>query len=149
MPRAKKTIEAEPTPKAKKDKFFYGTGRRKRAVARVFLYKKKGDILVNDVLVSDFYKTEKEIQTIFKPFHTVGISYPSTEYSATVKVFGSGTESQLGAISLGFARALVESNEEFRPTLRSQGLLTRDPREVERKKYYLRKARKRPQYSKR
>jgi len=153
MPRTKKSGEKETNVKekikAKKEKAFVGTGRRKSAVASVFLYPKKGDFIVNDKEISEFFRTEKEKLSYLRPFHLVGVSHPESSYSATIKVSGSGTSSQLSAVVLGLSRALIESNPEYRDLLRKYGLLTRDPREVERKKYFLRKARKRPQYSKR
>ena len=84
-----------------------------------------------------------------KPFHTVGVSHPQAKFSATVKVSGGGKTGWLEAIRLGFSRALIEYDPSFKAMLRSAGLVTRDPREKERKKPFLRKARKRPQYSKR
>lgn len=132
-----------------KENLIIATGRRKTAVARVFLYPEKGDFYINDKKVDEFFSTEKDRLAWKKPFHTVGVSHPSTQFSGTIKVSGSGPSSQLDAVVHGVSRALAEINDEYRTALSRGGLLTRDPRMVERKKYYLRKARKRPQYSKR
>ncbi len=125
------------------------TGRRKTAVARVFLNKNKGDFTVNDVNVKDYFKTEKEQLQWTKPFHLVGVSHPGSKYSATIKVNGSGKSAQLDAITHGISRALAKLDPEWASILRKQGLLTRDSRMVERKKPNLHKARKATQYSKR
>jgi len=129
--------------------FVAGTGRRKTAVARVFLYEGKGKFLVNGKDIKDYFTSEKESLTWQRPFHLLGVSHPSSQYTATIKVYGSGKSSQLGAVMHGLARALCALNEENSSVLRKYGLLTRDSRMVERKKYWLRKARKAPQYSKR
>ncbi len=156
MPRTKKLKLEEPTekkdeitPRSKKEKVFIATGRRKSSIAKVFLYPKKGDFLVNGVPLDEYFTSEECKTQWLRPFHIVGVSHPASTYSASVKVMGSGKSSQFDAMVLGFSRALVIASPEFRPILRKQGLLTRDSREVERKKYFLRKARKRPQYSKR
>lgn len=129
--------------------FFSGLGRRKRSVARVWLRLEKGDLTVNDKPINDLYKTEEAKLTWVKPFHLVGVSHPTAKYSGTIKVAGGGVASQQEAVALGLARALAISNSGFDAILRKQGLLRRDPREVEAKKYYMHKARKAPQYSKR
>jgi small subunit ribosomal protein S9 len=125
------------------------SGSRKTAVARVFLYPEKGEIFVNDKKIDDHFSREVEQVAWKKPFHTIGISHPGAQFRGTIKVSGSGPSAQLDAIVHGISRALAEMDEEYRTALSKAGLLTRDPRMVERKKYYLRKARKRPQYSKR
>jgi len=125
------------------------SGKRKTAIARVFLYKVKGDILVNYMDIDDYFTAEKERLAWRLPFHLVGVSHPGSKFSATIKVEGSGKSSQLGAVVHGISKALASLSEENRKILRKSGLLTRDPRMVERKKYFLLKARKRPQYSKR
>jgi len=125
------------------------TGKRKTAVARLFLYEKKGDFLINDKTLKDFAKTEESILDLKKPFHLVGLSHPESQLSGTIKVRGSGHSAQIGAIAHAFSRALATMSEGNRVILRKAGLLTRDSRMVERKKPYLRKARKAPQYSKR
>ena len=142
--------EKTETKKAKKnDGLITGTGRRKEAVARVFLYEKKGDITINDKSIEEYFPLEKDQINVLKPFYIVGISHPTAKYSATIKVHGSGKSAQVGAVIHGISRALAVLSEENRIVLRKQGMLTRDSRMVERKKYYLHKARKAPQYSKR
>lgn len=135
--------------KSNKKEFFSGTGRRKRSVARVWLYEEKGEFTVNDKTVKEFFPSSKDTLDWVKPFHTVGISHPQAKFSATIKVSGGGSASQLEAIQMGLARALVLYDETLKPILRAAGLMTRDSRKKERKKPYLRKARKAPQYSKR
>lgn len=127
----------------------YSVGRRKTAVASVFLKKSKGKILVNGMSIEDYFPTEESKMKWMKPFFAIGVSSPEQSYSATIKVQGSGKVGQLGAVVLGLSRALVKALPETTSVFRKQGLLTRDPRMVERKKPYLRKARKAPQYSKR
>ncbi|OIP98116.1 30S ribosomal protein S9 [candidate division WWE3 bacterium CG09_land_8_20_14_0_10_39_24] len=136
-------------PKKTEKKFYSGTGRRKRAVAAVWLFDKKGDITINGVYARDYFKNEKERLIWIKPFHIVGVAHPAAKFSATVKLYGGGKSSQVEALSLGFSKALVSYDAGFRDKLRKAGLLTRDSREVESKKYYKRKARKKQQYSKR
>ncbi|EKD99558.1 MAG: 30S ribosomal protein S9 [uncultured bacterium] len=138
-----KTIEKQ------KENFITATGRRKTAVARVFFKLEKGDFTINDQNVSTYFSNEIDTLNWLKPFHAVGVSHPSAQYSGTIKVQGSGKSAQMGAVIHAISRALAKTNEEFAKILRKQGLLTRDPRMVERKKYFLRKARKAPQYSKR
>ncbi len=120
-------------------KYYYGTGRRKTAVARVRLLTDNKEILVN--------QTNTELpKSVIEPLETVG---KNGAFGISVKVAGGGWSSQLEAIRLGIARALVSYNEEFRTSLKKSGLLSRDPREVERKKPGLKKARRAPQWSKR
>lgn len=126
-----------------------GTGRRKTAVARVFLKEEKGVFTVNEKDISAYFPSEKEEVTWNKPFHILGISHPTSKYSATIKVSGSGKNAQLEAVRHAFSSALSHVSDEWSQLLRKQGLLTRDPRMVERKKYNLHKARKATQYSKR
>jgi len=133
----------------KKIEFFSGTGRRKRAVARVWLYDKKGEVTINDKPAKEAFSDREDVLAWIKPFHTVGVSHPQAKYSANIKVAGGGITSQIEAIQLGIARALVAMDETLKPALREAGLMTRDSRKKERKKPFLRKARKRPQYSKR
>lgn len=126
-----------------------GTGRRKTAVARVFLYNEKGDFLINGMSIDEYFPSEKEKLEWVRPFHVVGVAHPTSHFSGTIKVHGSGKSAQLGAVIHGISRALASINEEYSVALRKNGLLTRDSRMVERKKPYLRKARKAPQFSKR
>ena len=129
--------------------FISGTGRRKTAVASVFLYQDKGDFVVNGIPIDSYFSTEKEKIKWMRPFHLVGVSHPGSKFSASIKVSGSGKTGQLDAVAHGISRALSTISEDFSKILRKQGLLTRDSRMVERKKYFLKKARKAPQYSKR
>ena len=120
-------------------------------MARVWLYEKKGkpDVegpLVNGKPIEDYFSGPKAATKYLRPFQvtvTVG------KFVGTIKVEGGGMSGQLDAVTHGIARALEKFNPEFRPALKKEGLLHRDPREKERKKFWLRKARKRPQYSKR
>jgi len=129
--------------------FVAGTGRRKTSVARVFLWEEKGDFEVNGKNINDYFPSEKEQIAWAKPFHIIGISHPEAKFTASIKVQGSGKSGQLEAVVHGLSWALANLKEDYAETLRSHNMLTRDPRMVERKKPFLRKARKRPQYSKR
>ena len=127
-------------------KYYYGTGRRKSAVARVRLIPGEGAIIVNNVPYEERFPRPEHRQVIQQPLlvtENVG------KYNVLVKVEGGGISGQAGAISHGIARALLEADERLRPRLREDGLLTRDPRVKERKKVGLRRARKAPQYTKR
>lgn len=137
--------------KEKKPDFFAGLGRRKRAIARAWVFDKKEDFSfkVNEKPIEEYFLGEEAKIAYLEPFYSVGVSHPQSRFSASVKVSGGGKEAQLDAVVLAFSRALVSMNPEYKPALRKKGLLTRDSREVERKKPYLRKARKSPQYSKR
>ena len=126
--------------------YYYGTGRRKNAIARVRLTEGTGKITINGKDIEDFVGMET-LKVIVKQPLTVTNSV--TKYDVIVKVTGGGFTGQAGAIRHGIARALNEANSEFRPILKSNGFLTRDPRMKERKKYGLKKARKAPQFSKR
>jgi small subunit ribosomal protein S9 len=121
-------------------------GRRKTSVARVFLTPGSGKISVNDHPLEKYFPLETLRTDLLKPFL---VTQTSGKYDATISVEGGGPTGQAGAIRLGIARALVGANEEFKSTLRTAGLVTRDPRMVERKKYGQKKARKRFQFSKR
>ncbi len=132
-------------PKAEK-KYYYGTGRRKDAVARVRLVEGNGKITVNGKDLDEYFGLET-LKVIVKQPLTVTNS--SSKYDVISTVKGGGYTGQAGAIRHGIARALNEANSEFRPILKSNGFLTRDPRMKERKKYGLKKARKSPQFSKR
>lgn len=137
-------------PRKKADKQFYsGTGRRKRSIARVWIYEEKGDFTINGKPAKDYFPGRDETLEWVKPFHAIGISHPQSKFSGTIKVSGGGKTGQVEAVRLGVARALLAYDESARATLRTAELLTRDSREVERKKPFLVKARKRPQYSKR
>ena len=133
----------------KKAKFYTGTGRRKRAVASVWLYNEKGEFKIQDKPLNKYFTSSEDSLNWVQPFHAIGVAHPQSKYSATIKVYGGGIKAQLDAVRLGFARALVSMDESYRNILRTNGLLTRDDRRVERKKPFFVKARKKPQYSKR
>ena len=126
--------------------YYYGTGRRKNAIARVRLTEGSGKITINGKDIEEFFGMET-LKVIAKQPLTV--TNTTTKYDVIAKVTGGGFTGQAGAIRHGIARALNEANEEFRPALKQNGFLTRDPRMKERKKYGLKKARKAPQFSKR
>jgi len=132
-----------------KEEIIFAVGRRKTAVASIFLKKEKGKFLVNGKPINEYFHVEKDQAKWVKPFFVAGLSNPELTYSATIKVAGSGTTGQVEAVALAISKALVQDLPELRSPLRKQGLMTRDSRMVERKKPYLRKARKAPQYSKR
>lgn len=124
----------------------YGTGRRKNAVARVFIKLGKGEIIVNDKPVDVYFSRETGRMVVRQPLElteTIG------KFDIMVNVQGGGESGQAGAVRHGITRALIDFDETLRPVLRVAGLVTRDAREVERKKVGLRKARKRKQFSKR
>lgn len=125
------------------------SGRRKTATASVFLKQEKGAVIVNDKNIEEYFPSEKENLIWKKPFYLLGIASPETKYDISIKVRGSSKSSQLGAVTLAISKALSELNEEFSLVLKKNGMLTRDPRMVERKKPNLRKARKASQFSKR
>ncbi len=122
------------------------TGRRKRAVARVILLPGSGKITVNNKPVEEYFPRETLRMLLYQPFNVAGVT---GKYDVVVNVNGGGLSGQAGAIRHGIARALVNINPDLRSKLKEEGLLTRDPREVERKKYGQPKARKRFQFSKR
>ena len=124
----------------------YGTGRRKSSAARVFLRSGTGRVLVNNRTLDEYFGRETARMIVRQPLEVVDAV---DQFDLRITVEGGGGSGQAGAIRLGIARALVEYDEKLRLPLRQAGLLTRDAREVERKKVGLRKARKRPQYSKR
>lgn len=142
--------EPEESPKQKKPsqgKYSKAHGRRKEAVARVRLFKGKGEISINGIPSNVYFPSEVEKIKIQKPFV---ITKTEMAYSATIKVNGSGKNGQLEAVVHGIARALILENPQFRPSLKKAGLLTRDPRVKERRKYGLaQKARKGKQSPKR
>jgi small subunit ribosomal protein S9 len=125
------------------------SGRRKTATASVFMSSEKGSITVNDKPIENYFPSEKENLIWRKPFFLLGIANPESKYNLSIKVKGSSKSSQLGAVSLAISKALSLLNEEFSVMLKKNGMLTRDPRMVERKKPNLRKARKASQFSKR
>lgn len=121
-------------------------GRRKTAVARVFVKKGKGNITINHRDAKEYFTTGVLQHTLNQPF---AVTNTAGQYDVTVNVYGGGIKGQAEAIRLAVSRALVEISEENKPLLKAQGLLTRDPRMVERKKFGRKKARKRFQFSKR
>ena len=126
--------------------YYYGTGRRKNAIARVRLTEGSGKITINGKDIEEFFGMET-LKVIARQPLTV--TNTTSKYDVIVKVTGGGFTGQAGAVRHGIARALNEANAEFRPALKQNGFLTRDPRKKERKKYGLKKARKAPQFSKR
>jgi small subunit ribosomal protein S9 len=125
---------------------YLATGRRKNAIARVRMTPGAGKITVNDKDILSYCKRETLKMDIEQPLE---ITESLDKFDITANVQGGGLSGQAGAVRLGIARALVQYSEDFRPSLRQGGFLTRDPREKERKKYGLAKARKRFQFSKR
>ena len=121
-------------------------GRRKKSVARVFMSEGKGNITVNKKSFSDFFDTAILQYKIHQPFN---LTETKDKFDLLVTVKGGGINGQAEAIRLAISRALVEFNDEFKPALKSEGLMTRDPRMVERKKFGQKKARKKFQFSKR
>jgi small subunit ribosomal protein S9 len=125
---------------------YYGTGRRKEATARVFLRPGSGKIVVNDRQFDDYFPNKMVKMIIRQP---LALTETADKFDLFVRVSGGGPSGQAGAMRHGISRALLEFNNEFRPALKKAGFLTRDPRQVERKKYGQPGARKRFQFSKR
>ncbi len=121
-------------------------GRRKTAVARVYLSEGKGEVTINDRKLDNYFTTETLKYKVLQP---LSLTDNVSNYDIKAKVFGGGITGQAEAIRLAITRALVEVNEEFKSVLKPEGLLTRDPRMVERKKFGQKKARKKFQFSKR
>jgi small subunit ribosomal protein S9 len=127
-------------------KYYYGTGRRKSAVARVFIKPGKGDFIVNDKPVDVFFSRETGRMVVRQP---LVLTNNDGRFDISVNVHGGGESGQAGAVRHGISRALIDYDETLKPALRKAGLVTRDAREVERKKVGLHKARRRKQFSKR
>jgi small subunit ribosomal protein S9 len=127
-------------------KFNYGTGRRKSAVARVFIKSGKGAFVVNGKPVDQFFSRETGRMIVRQPLE---LTNNLESFDIMVSVLGGGESGQAGAVRHGVTRALIDFDAELKPTLKKAGLVTRDAREVERKKVGLRKARRRKQFSKR
>jgi small subunit ribosomal protein S9 len=125
---------------------FYATGRRKKSVARVYMTKGKGKWTINSQPLSEYFGRETAAMIINQPLETVEMK---DKFDFNIIVKGGGDTGQAGAIRLGVTRALMAYNEEYRPSLREAGFVTRDARKVERKKVGQKKARKSEQYSKR
>jgi small subunit ribosomal protein S9 len=125
---------------------YYGTGRRKSAVARVYATLGSGKITINKKSIEEYFGRKTDQMISKQPLELIG---RTADFDINVIVKGGGPSGQAGAIRHGLTRALMEYDETLRPTLRAAGYVTRDSRQVERKKVGLHKARKRPQYSKR
>ncbi|MFT7053966.1 MAG: small subunit ribosomal protein S9 [Psychromonas sp.] len=125
---------------------YYGTGRRKSSVARVFVKAGSGQITINKRNIDEYFGRETACMVVRQPLELVGVT---DKFDLNVTVKGGGTTGQSGAIRLGITRALMQYDETLRAELRNAGFVTRDARKVERKKVGLHKARKRPQFSKR
>lgn len=125
---------------------YYGTGRRKKSVARVRLVPGDGKIMINDRALDDYFGLETLKVIVKQP---LTLTETASKFDVICKVVGGGFTGQAGAIRHGIARALLKADEEFRAVLKKAGFLTRDPRMKERKKYGLKKARRAPQFSKR
>lgn len=128
------------------DQIYYSTGRRKSSTARVFMKKGKGDVTINARTLDQYFGRETGRMIVRQPLETVEMV---TNFDFNITVSGGGISGQAGAIRHGITRALIEYDETLRKVLRQAGFVTRDAREVERKKIGLHKARKRPQFSKR
>lgn len=124
----------------------YGTGKRKSAIAKVWLFEGSGNVVVNNLSVSDYFQSPILIDTAVKPLELLALR---KKYDAKISVQGGGKVGQADACKLGFARAILELNETFREKLREHGFLSRDPRIKERKKYGRKRARKGFQFRKR
>lgn len=124
----------------------YGTGRRKTSTARVFMKSGSGNIIINNRTLEEYFGRETSRMVVRQPLELVELA---DKFDLNITVKGGGPGGQAGAIRHGVTRALMDSDESLRPALRKAGWVTRDAREVERKKVGLRKARKRPQFSKR
>jgi len=125
---------------------YYGTGRRKSAVARVYLLPGKGEIIINKRNIDDYFGLDTLKLIVRQPLELTGTT---GKFDVKVNVFGGGYTGQAGAIRHGISRALLIADEDFRQPLKKAGFLTRDPRMKERKKYGLKGARRAPQFSKR
>jgi small subunit ribosomal protein S9 len=125
---------------------YYGTGRRKKSIARVRLVPGEGKVIINDRSLDDFFGLETLKVIVKQP---LVLTDTAAKFDVICKVLGGGFTGQAGAIRHGISRALLKADDEFRAVLKKAGFLTRDPRMKERKKYGLKKARRAPQFSKR
>ncbi len=128
------------------EQYYYGTGRRKTAVARVRLYMDSGPIIVNGKPVEEAFPWDAWLQQVNEPFR---VTDTAGRFRVVAKITGGGVVSQAGALRHGISRAMLVADPNLRPSLKKAGLLTRDSREKERKKYGLKRARKAKQYTKR
>ena len=126
--------------------YFYGTGRRKKSIARVRLIPGTGNITINKRSIDEYFGLETLKLIVNQPF---GVTGTAGKFDIVCTVVGGGISGQAGAIRHGVARALLSADENYKPLLKKAGLLTRDPRMKERKKYGLKAARRAPQFSKR
>lgn len=126
--------------------YFYGTGRRKSSVARVRVYQGSGKVTINERDIDDYFGLETLKLIVRQP---LAVTDNTGKFDIVCRVAGGGVTGQAGAIRHGIARALLQADENYRPALKKAGLLTRDPRMKERKKYGLKGARRAPQFSKR
>ena len=124
---------------------YYGTGRRKKSVARVYLKSGNGNITINKRPIDEYFGLETLKVIVRQPFAVTGTE---GKFDVMVNVYGGGFTGQAGAIRHGISRALCEAGDDYRPVLKKAGFITRDPRMKERKKYGLKKARRAPQFSK-
>ena len=125
---------------------FYGTGRRKSSIARVFMVPGTGKITINKRDIDEYFGLETLKMVVRQPLNT---TETEGKFDVVVNVKGGGTMGQAGAIRHGISRALLQADADYRPALKAEGFLTRDPRMKERKKYGLKSARRAPQFSKR
>lgn len=125
---------------------FYGTGKRKTAIAKVWLFKGSGTVVINDKNFDTYLPSDMQRQVVLTPLAMLGLN---GKYDCFIRTIGGGLSGQVDACKLGISRALLQLNEEFRKPLKDAGLLSRDSREKERKKYGLKRARKAQQYRKR
>ena len=126
--------------------WYYGTGRRKSSIARVFLKPGKGDIIVNDKPVDEYFSRETGRMVVRQP---LVLTENEAKFDIKVNVLGGGETGQAGAVRHGITRALIDFSADLKPALKKAGFVTRDAREVERKKVGFHKARRRKQFSKR
>lgn len=143
MPRKK---QAEAKDKKPQITFHRGTGRRKLSIARVRLMQGSGQIIINKRSFEEYFPSQITRNSVMMPLQ---VTSSANKFDIFVSVYGGGISGQAGAVTLGIARALVELDSNNRSELKRKGLLTRDPRMIERKKYGYKKARKKPQFSKR
>ena len=132
--------------KADKSAKYYGTGRRKKSIARVYLVPGKGEITINKRTIDDYFGLETLKVIVRQP---LAATDTADKFNVIVTVKGGGYTGQAGAVRHGIARALLQADPDYRPSLKKAGYLTRDPRMKERKKYGLKAARRAPQFSKR
>lgn len=132
--------------KVSKGRYYYGTGRRKSAIARVRMIPGKGDIIINEKIPKDYFKSEFLIDIILSPLKLIGLE---KKVDVSVLIAGGGKKTQAEAIRLGLSRALIQYKSDLRTTLKKSGFLTQDAREKERKKPGLKRARRAPQWKKR